>query len=98
MSQDVTVQHNPEPVRLSIIIHYRQVAAIGKFLPAGGRVAQVLGVSGRAARTTMGGGGKRSRAASSRLRRHRHATQAPALYGQPGRRRHVLAATTIRSR
>jgi hypothetical protein len=44
------------------------------------------------------GDGKRARAASSRLRRHRHATQAPALYGQPGRRRPTFAATTIRSR
>jgi hypothetical protein len=34
MSQDVTVQHNPEPVRLSIIIRYRQVSSRHREVPA----------------------------------------------------------------
>jgi hypothetical protein len=65
---------------------------------AGSSGACRLGGSGGAARTPMGGDGEWARAASSRLRRHRHATQAPALHGQPGRGRPPFAATTIRSR
>ncbi len=63
---------------------------------AGRPVAGQDAGSGRPARTRMRLR-EQARAASSRLRRHRHATQAPASHGQPGRRRPAFAATTIRS-
>jgi hypothetical protein len=73
MSQDVTVQHNPEPVRLSIIIRYRQVSSRHREVPARRRA----GSSG-AGRERPGGSGRGPRpaacGATAMRRRHRPCT------------------------